>query len=465
MTAVELLRPAAPAGADRARLGELRREILERVAEYARIQTAPGEFVPGRDQVPYAGRVYDEHEMVKLVEASLEFWLTAGRHAHRLERRLARYVGAAHCLLVNSGSSANLVAFATICSPRLGDRRVAQGDEVITVAAGFPTTVAPTIQHGAVPVFVDVDPATANVDVARLEGALSSRTRAVMLAHSLGNPFDVDAVVAFCRRHDLWLVEDNCDGLGATWTTAGPEGAATGRTGSFGHLATSSFYPAHQMTTGEGGAVYTSDPELASIAESLRDWGRDCYCASGKSNTCGQRFCQQFGELPFGYDHKYVYSQFGYNLKLTDLQASVGLAQLDKLDGFVAARRANHRHLAERLAPYADRVSLQQATPGSDPSWFGLLMTVEPGAGIGRAEVVAALEAAKIQTRMLFAGNMVRQPCFDEMRAAGTGYRVSGDLANSDRLMRDALWIGVYPGMSESQMEHVGDTLEAALAR
>lgn len=444
------------------RLRELRQEILGLVAEYAGLHSTPAPFEPGRSAVPYAGRVYDEDEMVTLVDASLEFWLTAGRYANRLERRLAAYVGVEHCLLVNSGSSANLVAFATLCSPKLGERRVRPGDEVITVAAGFPTTVAPIIQYGAVPVFVDVDPATVNIDIAQLDAARSDRTRAVMVAHTLGNPFDVAAVRAFCQAHDLWLVEDNCDALGSTWTD--PDGAVA-RTGSFGHLATSSFYPAHHITTGEGGAVYTSDPLLAGIAESMRDWGRDCWCPSGKSNTCRERFCQTLGQLPTGYDHKYVYSHFGYNLKLTDLQAAVGLAQVDKLDGFVAARRANHRYLADRLAPFADRVALQQATPGADPSWFGLLMTVQPASPVRRDDLVAALEGAKIQTRMLFAGNLLRQPCFDEMRAAGTGYRVVGDLAHSDRIMHDALWIGVYPGMSDAQIDYVGTTLERILGR
>lgn len=461
MTTIEF--PESPPATRRGRMEMLRSEILERVAEYAELQTQPGTFIPGQTPVNYAGRVYDQNEMVSLVDASLEFWLTAGRHAHRLERRLAEYVGVDHCLLVNSGSSANLVAFATLCSPRLGERRIRPGDEVITVAAGFPTTVAPAIQHGMVPVFVDVDPLTSNIDVTQIEAALSPRSRAVMIAHALGNPFDVDAVTQFCRRHGLWLVEDNCDALGSTWSGTRQEEETRRRTGSFGHLATSSFYPPHHITTGEGGAVYTSDPELAAIAESIRDWGRDCYCASGKSNTCSKRFCQQFGELPLGYDHKYVYSHFGYNLKLTDLQAAVGLAQMDKIDGFVASRRMNHRYLRERLAPFADRIRIQQATPGSDPSWFGLLMTVLPDAGTTRDEVVAALESARVQTRMLFAGNMVRQPCFDEMRRAATGYRIVGELTETDRLMRDALWVGVYPGLSEAQLEHVGMTLERAV--
>jgi CDP-6-deoxy-D-xylo-4-hexulose-3-dehydrase len=449
-------------GADReARMKQLRGDILAMVAEYAVLQTAPRAFVPGRTLVPFAGRVYDEREMVSLVGASLDFWLTAGRCAHQLEARLASYVGVRHCLLVNSGSSANLLAFASLCSPRLGDRRIVAGDEVVTIAASFPTTVAPIIQYGAIPVFVDIDPLTVNIDISQLEAALSPRTRAVMVAHTLGNPFDLDAVQAFCQAHNLWLIEDNCDALGSLWQSAD---GSTGRTGSFGHLATSSFYPAHHMTTGEGGAVYTSDPLLASIAESLRDWGRDCHCPSGKSNTCGERFCRQLGDLPYGYDHKYTYSQLGYNLKITDLQAAIGLAQIDKLPSLVASRRANHEFLSSVLEPYQDRASVQKATPGSTPSWFGLMMTVEPGSGLERDRAVALLEEAKIQTRMLFAGNLVRQPCFSELRAEGTGYRVVGDLVHTDRIMNDGLWVGVYPGLSEPQLDYMASTLQGIFA-
>lgn len=442
-------------------LAELRAEILAQVAEFARRRWPTPTYVPGKTPAPYAGRVFDEDEVVSLVDASLDFWLTSGRFCRRLEQGLADFVGTAHCKLVNSGSSANLLAFSTLTSPRLGDRRIVPGDEIVTVAAGFPTTVAPAIQHGVVPVFVDVDPGTDNIDTTQLEQALSPRTRAVMVAHTLGNPFDIDAVRAFCDEHRLWLVEDNCDAMGSEYT---PAGGATRRTGSFGHLATASFYPAHQMTTGEGGAVFTGDDELATIAESIRDWGRDCYCQPGRSNTCGQRFSQCQGTLPEGYDHKYTYSHFGYNLKMTDLQAAVGVAQLDKLPSFVAARRANFEYLHARLTPFADVLRLPQATPRSRPSWFGFLMVVRPGTGATRDSLVAALEGARVQTRMLFAGNLVRQPCFDDLRRRGEGFRQVGDLANTDRLMTDAFWVGVYPGMTRAHLDHIGDTIEKHLA-
>lgn len=440
---------------------ELRVQIRALVSEYARLTSDPKPFIPGRSLVPYAGRVYDETEMCTLVDASLDFWLTAGPYASRLERGLADFVGVDKALLVNSGSSANLVALSALTSRRLGDRRIGQGDEVITVAAGFPTTVAPILQAGAVPVFIDVDERTVNLNPACLEEALSSRTKAVMVAHTLGNPFDVDAVRAFCRRQELWLVEDNCDALGSRYHHAPPDGRSREwrLTGSFGDLSTSSFYPAHHMTTGEGGAVYTSDPQLAVVAESFRDWGRDCYCPSGKSNTCGSRFCQQLGTLPAGYDHKYVYAELGYNLKMTDLQAAVGLAQLQKLTGFAAARRRNHAILSQALAPYADRIAVQTATEHADPSWFGLLMRVRPGSGLSRDGLVAALEAAKVQTRMPFAGNLVRQPCIAEQLEAGSDYRVVGDLRVTDRIARDAFWIGVYPGLTDTQLAYVSETL------
>jgi CDP-6-deoxy-D-xylo-4-hexulose-3-dehydrase len=435
---------------------ELRHDILDLVRDYvAATKREDDGFTPGRSVVRYAGRVYDEAEVTNLISASLDFWLTEGRYAAMLERGLSRVLGVGFCRLVNSGSSANLVALSTLTSPRLGDRRIAKGDEVITLAAGFPTTVAPTVQHGAVPVFVDVDPQTANVDVSQLEEALSPRSRAVMLAHTLGNPFDIDRVLAFCRRHDLFLVEDNCDALGSKYTTTLGGAPETRFTGTFGHLATSSFYPPHHITTGEGGAVYTSDEELDTIAASFRDWGRDCYCKSGKDNTCGIRFEHQLGELPFGYDHKYTYSHFGYNLKMTDLQAAIGLAQLDKLPAFGEARRRNFAHLREGLAPFEDLLEFVTATPGSDPSWFGFLMTVRESAPFERAEIVEFLESRRIQTRMLFAGNLIRHPCFDEMRTAREGYRVVGDLAATDRLMERAFWVGVYPGMTEAHIEYM----------
>ena len=391
------------------------------------------------------------------MDASLDFWLTQGRYAECFERELAALLGVAHCLLVNSGSSANLLAFMALTSERLGARRIAPGDEVITVAAGFPTTVAPIVQYGAVPVFVDVELETANVDVTLLPAALSSRTRAVFVAHTLGNPFDCEAVAAFCRAHGLWLVEDNCDALGSLYR---------GRlTGTFGDIATSSFYPPHHLTLGEGGAVYTANDELASILASLRDWGRDCTCPSGSDNRCGRRFAHDLGELPHGYDHKYVYSHFGYNLRATDLQAAVGCAQLGRLAGFTAQRRANHARLAGALAPLAEMVVLPRATTDSAPSWFGFLLTLREAAidaGLSRAAIVARLEAAGIQTRMLFAGNIVRQPCFDSRRAAGAGYRVASGLGNTDRLMNDAFWVGVYPGLTDEMLDYVAGEITAA---
>ncbi len=443
----------------------LRAEILEKVSAYARRRWIPQSYVPGKTPVPYAGRVFDEEEVVSLVDASLDFWLTSGRFCRELEKGLAAFVGVSESRLVNSGSSANLLAFSTLTSPRLGERRIRPGDEVITVAAGFPTTVAPAILHGVVPVFVDVDPFTDNIDVSMLAGALSSRTKAVMIAHTLGNPFDIDAVLDFCKAHDLWLVEDNCDALGAEYTTRRTGASETRRTGTYGDLATSSFYPAHQMTTGEGGAVYTSSDELASIAESIRDWGRDCYCQPGRSNTCGKRFGWKLGTLPEGYDHKYIYSHFGYNLKMTDMQAAVGVVQLKKLPSFVSARRRNFDYLHDRLGHFSEVLRLPQATAHSEPSWFGFLLVVKPGSSATRDGLVAALENARVQTRMLFAGNLVRQPCFDEMRASGSGFRQIGELPNTDRLMNDAFWLGVYPGMSEMHLDHICSTIERYFER
>lgn len=444
---------------------DLKREILEKTAEYFRLVHASKEFVPGQTPVPYAGRVFDDKEMVNLVDSALEFWLTYGRYSRLFERGLAKYLGVKHCYLVNSGSSANLLAFMTLTSPKLGDRRIRPGDEVITVAAGFPTTVSPIVQYGAIPVFVDVDLATANIDVTQLDAALSPKTKAVMIAHTLGNPFDLDAVTAFCEAHGLWLVEDNCDALGSRYTSRRSGEPETRFTGTFGHIATSSFYPPHHMTTGEGGAVYTQDPVLASIVESMRDWGRDCYCQSGKDNTCGKRFDQSFGELPHGYDHKYVYSHFGYNLKVSDMQAAVGYAQLEKLPSFGEARRRNFNALYARLEKYQDVLLLPQATPNSDPSWFGFLITLKPEAPFTRHELVRHLEANRIQTRMLFAGNLIKQPCFDELRANQTGYRKVGDLANTDRIMNDAFLVGVYPGMSDEHLAYIGEQFDAFLGK
>ncbi len=434
------------------RAEQIRHQILALTREYHAAQFAEKPaFVRGVSHVAYGGRVFDEREIVNLVDSSLDFWLTYGRYSKEFEKSLAEYLSIKHALLVNSGSSANLLALAALTSERLGARTLRPGDEVITVAAGFPTTIAPIVQYGAVPVFVDVALGTYNIDVTQLEAAVSPRSKAVMLAHTLGNPFDVDAVRAFCDRHNLWLIEDNCDALGGDYRGR--------KTGTFGDIGTSSFYPPHHMTMGEGGAVYTNNDELAAIMLSMRDWGRDCICPSGKDNMCGKRFTRQFGTLPYGYDHKYVYSEFGYNLKATDMQAAIGVAQLEKLPEFTAARRSNYAYLREALAPLEDVLVMPEATPGSDPSWFGYLMTVREGAAVTRDDLVGALEAARVQTRMLFAGNIVRQPVFDSMRATGEGYRVVGELTNTDRIMRDAFWIGVYPGMTEEMLAHTADIL------
>jgi CDP-6-deoxy-D-xylo-4-hexulose-3-dehydrase len=440
-------------------------EIVEGMRALARLRAeeATEPFVPGKSPVRYAGRVYGEEEMANLAEASAEFWLTAGRWHRRLEAELAEWYGVKHARLVNSGSSANLLAVAALTSHQLGDRRLCPGDEVITVAAGFPTTVAPLIQHGLVPVFVDVKVATGNADVSLLEGARSPRTRAVMMAHTLGNPFDLGAVKAFCDRHHLWLVEDNCDAAGSTFQGK--------KTGTFGHLSTLSFYPPHHMTTGEGGAVLTSDAKLLRALESLRDWGRDCWCQSGVDNTCGKRFEWHLGELPSGYDHKYVYSHLGYNLKMTDLQASVGVAQLARLDAFAAARRRNWAFFRETLADLQDALELPEATPGSDPSWFGFLVAVRPGAPVTRDDLVRKLEDRKIQTRMLFAGNLVRQPALtvlaEQARAAGTPapFRVVGPLEGTDAVMNRSMWVGVYPGLTEPMRDWVARSFREIIRR
>ncbi|MFZ4441156.1 MAG: lipopolysaccharide biosynthesis protein RfbH, partial [Syntrophales bacterium] len=417
-------------------------------------RTAQSSFTPG-DRIPYAGRVFDEREMTSLVDSSLDFWLTAGRYAERFEKEFAAFLGVQHCSLVNSGSSANLLAFMALTSPKLGERRIKPGDEVITVAAAFPTTVSPIIQYGAVPVFVDVSLPTYNVDVTQLEAALSGQTKAVMVAHTLGNPFDLAAVKAFCDKHALWLIEDNCDALGSRYFHNG----AWSYTGTFGHIGTSSFYPPHHITMGEGGAVYTNDPKLKRLVESFRDWGRDCWCPSGKDNTCGNRFGQQFGELPLGYDHKYVYSHFGYNLKATDMQAAIGCAQLEKLPSYIEARKRNWKILRDGMAGLENRFILPEATANSDPSWFGFLLTVREDAGFTRESIVSHLERKGIQTRMLFAGNLIKHPCFDEMRKAGKNFRVIGELGTTDRIMRDAFWVGVYPGMTEGMIGYMLETL------
>ena len=434
---------------------QARREILEKVREYYSCFHA-GKRWDGK-HVPYGGRVYDEREMMYLTEAMLEFRLTAGRFAEQLERKLAAYIGVRHCALVSSGSSANLLAFHTLTSPLLGDRRICRGDEVITVAAGFPTTVAPIIQYGAIPVFVDITVPQYNVDTNALEAAYSSKTKAVMLAHTLGNPFDLSAVCAFCQKYNLWMIEDNCDAMGAAYCMDGQ----WRKTGSFGHLATSSFYPPHHMTMGEGGAVFTDDDLLAKILVSLRDWGRDCTCAPGQDNRCKRRFLHVYEALPAGYDHKYVYGHLGFNLKVTDLQAAVGLAQLEKLPDFVKKRRYHYDILLEKMQPLSERVILPESCENGLNSPFGFLLTCQDG--LDREKVVHRLEENGIQTRPLFAGNLLRHPCFDEMRRSQTGYRVAGTLTQTDRVLRDTFWVGVYPGLTEEQLAYEGETLYAAI--
>lgn len=424
----------------------LRAQILELVAQYHAAAFPPGEFVPGQTPVPVAGRVFDATELQHLVDASLDFWLTTGRFAEQFEREFAKACGVRHAILVNSGSSANLLAVAALTSPKLGERRLRPGDEVITVAAGFPTTVNPIIQHGLVPVFVDVTIPTYNVDVTQLESARSERTRAVMLAHTLGNPFDVAAVKAFTDKYGLWLIEDCCDGLGATY-----QGQPVG---TFGDLATVSFYPAHHITMGEGGCVLTNQPALKRIVESFRDWGRDCWCEPGKDNTCGKRFAWKLGDLPHGYDHKYTYSHIGYNLKTTDLQAAVGLAQLKKLPDFVAARRRNFASLRNGLRGCDEIFVLPEATPGAEPSWFGFPLAIGPRASFRRNELLSFLEQRKIGTRLLFGGNLLRQPAYRDVPC-----RAVSNLPNADFVMNNVLWIGVYSGLSEAMLEYTIDSI------
>jgi CDP-6-deoxy-D-xylo-4-hexulose-3-dehydrase len=434
------------------RMDALRDRIRDLVREYADLAHAPKPFVPGESPVPVSGKVIGTSELQLMVEASLDGWLTTGRFNALFEQRLAAFLGVKHAITVNSGSSANLVAFSTLTSPRLGARAIKPGDEVIGVAAGFPTTVNPTLQFGAVPVFVDVDLATHNIDAGRIEAAISPKTKAIMLAHSLGNPFDLDAVTTLCRKHGLWLVEDCCDALGATYD---------GRmVGTFGDIATLSFYPAHHITMGEGGAVFTNNAELKLIAESFRDWGRDCYCAPGKDNTCNKRFCwtrkELGGDLPDGYDHKYTYSHLGYNLKITDMQAACALAQMDRLEEFIAARRANFAYLRERLQSCADFLHLPEATPNSVPSWFGFLLTLKDGAGTRRSDLIDYLEQNRIGTRLLFAGNLTKQPYM-----SGRNFRISGDLANTEVVMERSFWVGVYPGLDRAMLDHVVSCIES----
>ncbi|MCQ2528324.1 MAG: lipopolysaccharide biosynthesis protein RfbH [Saccharofermentans sp.] len=435
---------------------EAREQILGMVEEYAKAFHQTKEYKEG-DRIPYARRVYDHEEMVNLVDSSLEFWLTSGRYTDKFEKAFAEYLGVKYCSLVNSGSSANLGAFMALTSPLLKERAVKRGDEVITVAAGFPTTVTPMIQFGAVPVFVDVTIPQYNIDVTKLEEALSPKTKAVMIAHTLGNPFDLKAVREFCDKHNLWLVEDNCDALGSKYTIDGEEKF----TGTIGDIGTSSFYPPHHMTMGEGGAIYTNNPILHRAIRSMRDWGRDCICPSGVDNFCGHRFDKQYGELPLGYDHKYVYSHFGYNLKATDLQAAVGCAQIVKFPSFVERRIHNFDRLKAALAGTEDKLILPVAAENSRPSWFGFLITCKEG--IDSVKVVDYIEKQGVQTRRLFAGNLIKHPCFDEMRATGEGYRVVGDLTNTDRIMNDTFWVGVYPGMTDEMIDFMAKTIKEAL--
>lgn len=437
---------------------QARKEILGMVEEYCgKYHNQEKPFKEG-DRIPYASRYYGSEEMVNLVDSSLEFWLTSGRYTDQFEKEFSQYLGIRYCSLVNSGSSANLLAFMALTSPLMGERRILPGDEVITVAAGFPTTIAPIIQYGAVPVFVDMTIPQYNMDASMLEEALSDRTKAVMIAHTLGNPWDLGKIREFCDKHGLWLVEDNCDALGSTYTINGEEKL----TGTIGDVGTSSFYPPHHMTMGEGGAVYTDNPLIHKAVRSLRDWGRDCVCPSGHDNMCGHRFDRQYGELPLGYDHKYVYSHFGYNLKATDMQAAVGCAQLKKFPTFVEKRRHNFDRLRKALEDTEDKLILPEPCPNSKPSWFGFLLTCREG--VDKNKLVQYVEKHGVQTRMLFAGNIVKQPCFDEFRKTGKGYRVVGNLAVTDRIMMDTFWLGVYPGMTDEKIDYMAKVIKEALA-
>lgn len=427
---------------------QIREQIRALVGEYGALASAPRAFEPGVTVIPPAGKVVGASEMELMVDASLDAWLTTGRFNDQFEARLAKFLGVNFLITVNSGSSANLVAFNTLTSPKLGARAIQPGDEVIGVAAGFPTTVNPILQFGAVPVFVDVELGTYNVDATLIEAAITPKTKAIMLAHTLGNPFNLEIIVALCKKYNLWLIEDCCDALGATYNGQ--------LVGTFGDIGTMSFYPAHHITMGEGGAVFTNSPELKAIAESFRDWGRDCYCAPGKDNTCGQRFCCKLGTLPEGYDHKYTYSHLGYNLKITDMQAACGVAQLDRIDGFVAARKANFAYLTERLQSCTEFLLLPEATPNSDPSWFGYPLTLKPEANVNRVDLLTYLDQHKIGTRLLFAGNLTRQPYM-----LGRNYRVVGKLDNTDRIMHDTFWIGVFPGLTNEMLDFTIGKIEA----
>ena len=428
----------------------LRDQISKLVEEYAAIALAPDPFFPGVTTVPPSGKQLDASELKNMVEASLDGWLTTGRFNAEFEKRLATFIGIKHLITVNSGSSANLVAFNTLTSPKLGARAIQKGDEVIGVAAGFPTTVNPILQFGAIPVFVDVNPLTHNIDASKIEAAISAKTKAIMLAHSLGNPFNLDVVTALCKKYNLWLVEDCCDALGSTYRGQ--------MVGTFGDIATLSFYPAHHVTMGEGGAVFTNNDELKTIAESFRDWGRDCYCQPGKDNTCGRRFCQQMGTLPYGYDHKYTYSHLGYNLKISDMQAACGLAQLEKAPQFIQARKDNFAFLKARLKDCEEFVYLPQATEHSDPSWFGFPITLKENCPVTRLDLLTYLDQHKVGSRLLFAGNLTRQPYMD-----GTSYRISGDLSNTDNVMNNTFWIGVQPSLTQEMLEFAACKIESYL--
>lgn len=429
------------------RMNQIRAEIAQLVDEFASIKYRSQIFESGKTLVPPSGKVLGGAELKNMVEASLDGWLTTGRFNESFEKKLSSFLGVKYLITTNSGSSANLLAFSALTSPKLKDRAIKPGDEIITVAAGFPTTVNPILQFGAIPVFVDIDIATHNIDVISIEAAISSKTRAIMLAHSLGNPFNLKVILELCKKHHLWLIEDNCDALGSKYNNQ--------LTGTFGDIGTLSFYPAHHITMGEGGAVFTNNLELKIIIESFRDWGRDCYCQPGKDNTCGKRFCWKLGDLPEGYDHKYTYAHAGYNLKITDMQAACGLAQMDKLEEFIQARKDNFKYLYNRLQSCQDFLILPEATPNSDPSWFGFLMTIKPEANIRRVDLLSYLDQEKIGTRLLFAGNLTRQPYMK-----GRKYRVSGNLTNTDRVMNDSFWVGLYPGLTEEMLNFTATKIE-----
>jgi len=438
---------------------EAREEIKSLVADYYhQFKEKKKDFEPG-DRISYASRVFDEKEMQSLTDAMLDFWLTTGRFSDEFEKKFAEWIGVRFAHLVNSGSSANLIAFSVLTASELGDRQIKRGDEVITVACGFPTTVTPILQYGAVPVFVDVTVPQYNIDVTQLEGALSDKTKAVMIAHTLGNPFDLKAVKAFCEKHDLWLVEDNCDALGSKYTIEGE----TKFTGTWGDIGTSSFYPPHHMTMGEGGCVYTNDPKLNKLILSYRDWGRDCICPSGQDNFCGHRYDGQFGQLPAGYDHKYVYSHFGYNLKVTDMQAAVGCEQLKKFPSFIERRIYNWNRLYEALKPVSDKLILPQPAENSIPSWFGFMISVKPETGIKRNDVTRYVEEHNVQTRLLFSGNLIKHPCFDQIRDTDA-YRVAGELTNTEYIMNNSFWVGVYPGMTDEMVDYMAQVIIEAVS-